>query len=210
MTLPTPPSDLNRTERKVYRTLAQRLVDRGVDPIARATLLAEAVRLEARLHGLREAEKQTENSARMAAARAVNTATTELRRITVELFRGAAKVDAVVPIEVAAAASANDADDAWRRHMHWGDKTFTHDQLEARFGRPSWSAMLYRTEAECVGVNRLLDKYRPRCIPGTDLDELYREIGLPAPGPRRITPPTGSTSTNQTLAGLTGTFVGDI
>ncbi|UVC12844.1 hypothetical protein [Mesorhizobium onobrychidis] len=175
---------MNRAERRAYRTLAQRLVDRGIDPIARATLIAEAVRLEARLLGLREAEKHVENTAKIPAARAVNTATTELRRITVELFRGAARVDAVVPIEVAAALSTNDVDEAWRRHIHWGDKTFTPEELEARHGRPSWSAMLYRTEAEAIGINRLLDKYRPRCIPGTDLDNLYREIGLPHPGPR--------------------------
>ena len=187
MTIPAPPSDLNRAERKSFRTLAKRLVDRGVDPIARATLLAEAVRLEARLIGLREAEKHAENGAKIPAARAVNTATTELRRITVELFRGAARVDAVVPIEIAAAESANEADEAWRRRLHWGDWTFTHDELEARFGKPSWPALLYRTEAESVGVKRLLDAHRPRCIPPHELDDLYRQIGLDPPGPKGAT-----------------------
>ncbi|RUV04321.1 hypothetical protein EOB36_03460 [Mesorhizobium sp. M6A.T.Cr.TU.017.01.1.1] len=184
MTMPAPPVDLNRQERKAFKILAQRLADRGVDALARAGLIAEVVRMEARLTYLREAEKSAENGSKMAATRALNVATAELRRITVELFRGAAKVDAAVPIQVAAALTINDADEAWQRHLHWGDKSFSHDGLEAKFGRPSWSALLFRTEAECVGVNRLLDKYRPRCIPSTDLDELYREIGLPPPGPR--------------------------
>lgn len=183
MGLPTPPRDLNRAERNAFRTLAQRLAERGIDPIARATLIAEAVRLEARLVDLREAEKRAKNAAKMPAARAVNTATTELRRITVELFRGAAKVDAVVPIEVAAEAISNEADEAWRRYFHSRDRRLSHDEIEARFGQPSWGALLYRTAAEEIGVKRLLDKYRPRPIPSQALNDLYREIGLSPPGP---------------------------
>lgn len=184
MTLPAPPGDLNRQERKAYRKLAQTVADRGIDPIARASLIAQAVRIEARVPFLQAAEREAENGQKMAAMRAHNTAMVELRRLNVEIFRGAAKVDAVVPIEVAAALSTNEADEAWRRRLHWGDNTLTHDVLEAKFGRPSWSALLYRTEAEAIGINRLLDKYRPKCIPGTELDSLYRELGLPAPGPR--------------------------
>ncbi|RWA93627.1 MAG: hypothetical protein E5V95_11655 [Mesorhizobium sp.] len=164
--------------------MAQTVADRGIDPVARASLIAQAVRIEARIPFLREAENQVENGQKMAAMRAHNTAMVELRRLNVEIFRGAARVDAVVPLAIAAAANTNDADEAWRRHIHWGDRTLTRDQLEAKFGRPSWAAMLYRTEAEAIGINRLLDKHRPRCIPSPELDELYREIGLPAPGPR--------------------------
>ena len=183
MTLPSPPSDLNRIERKAFRKMAQTVADRGIDPIARASLIAQAVRIEARIPFLQEAEKQAENGQKMAAMRAHNTAMVELRRLNVEIFRGAAKVDAVVPLEVAAAASANEADDAWRRYFHGGDRTFTHEQLEARYGKPSWYALLYRTEAESVGIKRLLDQYRPRPIPDSALSDLYREIGLPPPGP---------------------------
>jgi len=48
---------------------------------------------------------------------------------------------------------------------------------------PSWGALLYRTAAEEIGINRLLEKHRLRSIPHQELADLYAEIGLQAPGP---------------------------
>ena len=39
----------DRTERKALRKLAQTVADRGIDPIARASLIAQAVRIQARI-----------------------------------------------------------------------------------------------------------------------------------------------------------------
>ena len=50
------------------------------------------------------------------------------------------------------------------------------------------------TAAEEIGINRLLDKYRPRSIPGNELQELYAEIGLQPPGPRHHADKLGPTS----------------
>lgn len=179
MAIPEPPADLNRSERKSFRILAQRVADRGIDPIARLSLIAEAVRLEARLIGLREAEKTAKTAMKMPAARAVNTATAELRRITVEIYRGAAKVETAVPIAVQAAANISDADDAWRRRIWHGDKSLSEAEMIRRYGPPTWAALLYRTAEEAIGVNRLLEKNRHRAIPEGEIAAMYREIGMP-------------------------------
>ncbi|HEV2901531.1 MAG TPA: hypothetical protein VGX71_27565 [Pseudaminobacter sp.] len=184
MTMPAPPNDLNRGERKAFRKMTQTVAERGIDPVARASLIAELVRLEGRLSGLREAEKQAQNGDKIKLTRAVNVATAEHRRLHADLFRGAAKVEAIVPLDVAVAASVNEADEAWRARLWHGDHRLSHEELEARYGRPSWDALLYRTAAEAIGINRLLDKHRPRSIPGNELQELYAEIGLQPPGPR--------------------------
>ena len=178
MNLPDPPGDLNRSERKAFRTLAQRVADRGIDPIARLSLIAEAVRLEARLIGLREAEKSAKTAMKMPAARAVNTATAELRRITVEIYRGAAKVETAVPIAVQAAANVSDADDAWRRRYWHGDQSLSDAEMVRRHGRPTWAALLYRTAEEAIGVDRLLDKHGRRSIPEGEIAAMCREIGV--------------------------------
>jgi hypothetical protein len=179
--------------------MAQTVAERGIDPVARASIIAELVRLDARLAGLREAENQAENGDKIKLTRAVNVAGAEYRRLHADLFRGAAKVEAVVPIEVAVAASLNEADEAWRAHYRAGKGLRSHgdaamqarvdawmregEAIRKRYGGPSWAALLYRTAAEEIGINRLLKKHRPRSVPSQELASLYAEIGLPAPGP---------------------------
>jgi hypothetical protein len=184
MTQIEPPSDLSRAERKAFRNLVKRLVERGIDPVSRAGLVEDFVRLEGRLADLRAAEKQSDSGSTLATSRAVNVATAERRRLHDAIFRGAKKPDPKpTPIEQAAAAGANVADEAWRARLWRGDHRLSYEELEARYGRPSWGALLYRTAAEEIGINRLLEKHRPSCIPGQELAELYAEIGLQAPGP---------------------------
>ncbi|ESY88041.1 hypothetical protein X739_05905 [Mesorhizobium sp. LNHC220B00] len=101
-----PPSDLSRSERKAFRTLVRRLVERGIDPISRAGLIGDFIHLDARRADLRASEKRAKNESEAAATRALNVATAEKRRLHVELFRGAQKPKPVkTPIEKAAAIS---------------------------------------------------------------------------------------------------------
>lgn len=184
MTQIEPPSDLSRAERKAFRAMLKRLVERGIDPVSRVGLVEDFVRLDARLADLRAAEKKADSGSTLATSRAVNVATAERRRLHDAIFRGAKKpVPKPTPIEEAAAAGHNEADEAWRARYYRGDRSMSHEALEARYGAPSWAALLYRTAAEQIGINRLLDKHRPRSIPSQELAALYAEIGMPAPGP---------------------------
>lgn len=176
MTQISPPGDLNRQERKAFKILAQRLVDRGVDPIARAGLIAEVVRMEARLAYLRDAEKSAENASKMPATRALNVAVAEHRRLTVELYRGAARQPvAVVSLEIEAAETVNTADEAWRAYFWGKDRTFTHEQLERRYGSPGWGPLLYRTAEEQISWKRIAKEYPAgRRIPNHLVEEHNR------------------------------------
>jgi hypothetical protein len=210
MTQIEPPADLSRAERKAFRNLAKRLVVRGIDPVSRVGLVEDFVRLEGRLADLRAAEKQSDSGSTLATSRAVNMATAERRRLHDAIFRGAKKPDSKpTPIEQAAAAGANEADETWRAHYAgkglrsngdavmqarvdaWMREGFA---IRERYGDPSWGALLYRTAAEEIGVSRLVEKYRPRSIPGNELQELYAEIGLQPPGPRHHADKLGPTS----------------
>lgn len=184
MTLPAPPSDLNRSERKAFRNLAQRLAERGIDPIARATLIAETVRLEARLLTLRDTEKEAETGSKLAAARAVTTATSELRRINADLFRGAEKPKLIVSQDD----DEPEADRAWRAKIWRGDRSRSHDDLTRAYGSPSWAALLHPTHAEWTAWQALVDEFSDRQrIPQSRISQLRNEMGG-ALGPEHFAP----------------------
>lgn len=160
-------------------------------------MIAQAVRVEARISFLQAAEREAENGQKLSTVRAFNTAMLELRRINVEIFRGAAKVDATVPVAIAAAASLDDADEAWREFIWRGERLGMTDdspefaarldrykrrdaELRARYGPPAMQALLHRTRAEQIWTERLLDEFRPRCIPTHRVNEMYKALGFVA------------------------------
>lgn len=174
MSLPQPPADMNRSERKAFRKLVQSLADRGIDAFARAGLAAEYVRMDARLATLREAENEAESGRKMPATRALNVALAEHRRIHVDLFRGAEK-----PNEAARVSDAEpEADRAWRARLWHGNKSLSHDELRNRYGEPSWAALLHSTHREWSDWQSLADEFRDRQrIPQERIEELRKQNG---------------------------------
>src|SRR5690606_32248268 len=108
----SPPDDLDAPQRKAFRKIIKALENRGIDAITRVDLVAEYVRLGARLDALRGAENGVEIGTNLATTRALNVATVERRRLHEAIFRGAGKQVAVNrPRET-------DADAAWRPFLH--------------------------------------------------------------------------------------------
>jgi hypothetical protein len=180
MTLPEPPSDLSRGEKKAFRNLVRTLADRGIDPIARSGLVAEYVRMDSRLAELRAAEKQVETGSKLAASRAVNVATMESRRLHEAIFKGAKKPKTTVAATVTAAQRDDERDartEAWRRYFHDRANSPSHAELEAIHGPCPLVAILYRSHEEETGTKAILKAHGQRIIPRSALDELRQACG---------------------------------
>ncbi|MBZ9603956.1 hypothetical protein [Phyllobacterium chamaecytisi] len=176
MTLPEPPNDLSRGERKIFRTMVKRLVERGIDPVSRAGLVEDYARTEERLKHLRTSEKQADSASKMAVTRAVNVATAERRRLHDAMFRGAGK-PAPMPVAQQAAQERSEADEAWRdRHWQRVPNPLSQEELGRRYGRPRMAALLYRSIEEEIGTKRILKKYGHK-IPSSEWDALRAQCG---------------------------------
>jgi hypothetical protein len=78
----------------------------------------------------------------------------------------------VVPLEVEAAEAVNAADEAWRAYFWGKDRTYSHEQLERRYGPPGWPPLLYATAEEEISWKRIAKEYpHGRRIPGHLIDE---------------------------------------
>lgn len=180
MTLPEPPSDLSRSEKKAFRNLVKTLADRGVDPIARAGLVAEYVRMSSRLAQLRAAEKQVETGSKLAASRAVNVATMESRRLHEAIFKGAKKPVKTITATVIDAQEDEERDErteAWRDFLHRNVRTMSREQMERKFGRPGMRAILYASHEEEMGTRAILKAHGRRVVPKEAWDELRQACG---------------------------------
>ena len=170
MTAPSPPSDMTRAERKAFRSIMKRLTERAIDPITRASLAEQLVRLESRLPGLREAEKAASPDKKLAANRALTAATTEARRLSEALFRGAARVRTEAEPTSEGAAEA-----AWRG-WYWRG-VGQHQALEAEHGPPTWAALLYPSKAEEEATKKLLAEFSPKSPPVAEWSKLRQSFG---------------------------------
>ncbi|WP_242217999.1 hypothetical protein [Shinella zoogloeoides] len=182
MTLPDPPSDLSRGEKKAFRNLVKTLADRGIDPIARAGLVEEYVRTDARLTDLRAAEKQVEKGSKLAASRAVNVATMERRRLHEAIFKGAKKPEKTVAATVHDAAVDKDGEkdartEAWRKYLYASVRTSSREAIEAAHGPCPLVAILYRSHEEEVGTKAILKAHGRRVVPREAWNELREACG---------------------------------
>lgn len=147
-------------------------------------MIADYVEAERTIADLRRETKGGTIATRMAATRALNVATAERRRLHQRLFAGGRRPEEVPPtIEAVAAVTINDADQAWRLHYHAvvlgirpqlrshvsaaEDRRIAEwkregEALEAKFGPPSWPALLYPTVEAEIEADRALEAYRHR------------------------------------------------
>lgn len=146
MKLPKPPADLTASQRKQFRKMLKTLVERGIDPLARASLVSDFVRLEDRILNLQAAENEAESAQKMPVSRAVNVAVSERRRLHDAIFKGARKID---PQDTASVQTEeeSEADRHWRAWFWKRPRPagFTHDELQTRFGRPRMGVMIWPT-----------------------------------------------------------------
>jgi hypothetical protein len=162
--------------------MVKTLAARGIDPVARAGLVDEYVRMQSRLADLRKAEKVAETGSKMPASRAVNVATAERRRLHDAIFRGAKQPTRTVTATVrAAAADATDEEDvktkAWRDYFHRDFRTTSRDQIEATHGPCPLVAILYSSHEEEVGTKAILKAHGRRHVPKEAWDELRQACG---------------------------------
>src|SRR5258706_9014550 len=126
------PVSFSPSERTEWRRISKAMRAAGLDPSARASLLADFVLLESRIASLRASENAASGKARLAAARATNIATMERRRLHRELFRGAKVPKPTGPKptteELSAQEKQRQADDAWVEFLreHAGESQSPH------------------------------------------------------------------------------------
>jgi hypothetical protein len=138
-----PPAGLSRSERKTFRKLVQMLAERGIEPGARAHLVADFVLSDRRLADLRRHENQTNPASNLAVIRAVNTATAERRRLHAAMFKGARK-PAPAPAKEKVRAS-DSAIEAWQRYVlqyGWGKVEPCYSRVIAAHGDMPWEVLL--------------------------------------------------------------------
>ncbi|PBB79076.1 hypothetical protein CK218_22260 [Mesorhizobium sp. WSM3879] len=160
------------------------LARHDLDPESRIELIVDYVEIDRRIADLRKDANGGTIATRLATTRALNVATAERRRLHQRLFAGARKPDEVLPpVAVEAAAKpSNLADESWRRHYHrrhFGLPTLINDgtpemdrliaeykregeELRERFGKPSWSALLYASVEEEIEAKRIIAAYNNR------------------------------------------------
>lgn len=156
MTMIKPPTDLSASERKAFKKHAQVLEKAGISPSLRADLIADFVRSETRLKMLREAEKQSENASKLAANRAVTTASAERRRLHDLLYRGASLAPRTqkekVARAIAAAPGSIDTDEkheAWRDVIWWRARGLPEpaegawEATRRKYGEPGLTPLIY-------------------------------------------------------------------
>ena len=137
-----PPASLSRAEKRTFRRLVTQLVEAQIEPAAREALLSDYVQLDARIAALRDEENEAlDPKARMAASRALNVASAERRRLHGALFKGARKRPAPPPDDERISPEQEAADQAWGA-FYRGNKSISETELRARYGSPSWRALL--------------------------------------------------------------------
>lgn len=146
MKLPKPPADLTASQRKQFRKMLKTLVERGIDPHARASLVSDFVRLEDRILNLQAAEKDAETAQKMPVSRAVNVAVSERRRLHDAIFKGARKIDPQ-DSDSPQSEEESEGDRKWRAWFWQRPRPagLSHDELLVRFGRPRMGVMIWPT-----------------------------------------------------------------
>ncbi|UCI17029.1 hypothetical protein FJ970_18015 [Mesorhizobium sp. B2-1-8] len=150
-----PPRFKSKRAREHWLRVADDLVRHGLDPSARTELISDFVDAETTIASLRPQAKGSAD-VRLAQARALNNAVAERRRLHQRLFAGAKRLEEPLPqveevVEQIAATDQSDADEAWRDAL-WparegGRTPLDQTEIERRFGRPSWAALLHPTRA---------------------------------------------------------------
>lgn len=172
----------SKTDRSRFDRIINDLLRHDLDTESRAELVADYVEIDRQIVDLRKDLKGGTIATRLATTRALNVATAERRRLHQRLFAGGRKPEEAVPTVAAEAAAkpSSLAVEEWRRHIHGrhygkpqlrndGTPEMTrliaefnreHEELTARFGRPSWSAMLYATDEEEIEAKREIEASR--------------------------------------------------
>lgn len=174
------PASLSRAEKRHFRDLVASLITAGIDPGARRDLIADFVRFDERIAGLRTEEQRASGPAKVAASRAVNVASVERRRLHAALFAGGQKLSdgqRTVTAPVGKTSGPSAADEAWRDHLHrekrgfsvpahpWGqadreEYAAREGQLVAKYGSPTWAAMLHPTHHDQLETERIIAAQR--------------------------------------------------
>ncbi|GAA2821517.1 hypothetical protein EDC40_10359 [Aminobacter aminovorans] len=168
-----PPRFRSKLARERWTRIAEDLIKHGLDASARVELISDYVDAENHITSLRPQSKGT-GDMKLARARALNVATAERRRLHQRLFAGAKRLEEVLPsleafTEVIVAGDQSEADAAWRAHFLTGkglirDASASRDmhrleaeRLEAKYGEPSWNALLYETVQQQAEADRALE-----------------------------------------------------
>ncbi|BCH10454.1 hypothetical protein MesoLj131c_47120 [Mesorhizobium sp. 131-3-5] len=172
----------SKRDRTRFDRVVNDLARHDLDADSRVELIVDFVEIDRRIADLNKDVKGGSIATRLSANRALSIATAERRRLHQRLFAGGKRPDEKLPpvaIEAAGLAS-NAADEAWRRHFHrreFGLPRLANDgtpemsqaiaefyregeDLERRFGRPSWNAMLYANAEEQIAAERAVQKFR--------------------------------------------------
>lgn len=147
-----PPAEMTVSEKKSYQKIVAALVTREIDPSSRAHLIEDCVFSESALVALRAQCKSSKGKERLAASRAINTATAERRRIHSALF-AEDKLQVAPPRTGDYSNQFTEADKAWIEFRYDARQTNRDKQraalakreeaIKKKFGAPSWSAVLF-------------------------------------------------------------------
>lgn len=163
------PKHLSAAERKAFDKQAETLASAGVEVELRADLIADFVQLETRIKSLRKAEKTAESDKKLAASRALTTATVERRRLHEMLYRGARlaprtraeKVERLA-VQPDAAGDIDPAHEAWRDYF-WGRyrgcperEGRDRDKIEKKHGPCGLAPLLFAFVEEQRGWHALM------------------------------------------------------
>lgn len=182
MKLKCPPRLRSKADRTRFDRVVTDLLRHDLEPESRLELIVDYVEADRRIADLRKDLKGGSIATRLATTRALNVSTAERRRLHQRLFAGGKRPDEKLPpVAVEAAAKAtNAADGAWRPHFHrreFGLPRLANDgtpgmaaliadydregeELERRFGKPSWNALLYANAEQQIAAERAIQKFK--------------------------------------------------